>query len=39
VVSNRAVLHSEHRPVTAINGLGPAAVPVPITPTIIGEPR
>jgi host factor-I protein len=39
VVSNRAVLHSEHRSVTAINGLGPAPVPMPITPTVIGEPR
>ena len=39
VVSNRAVLHSEHRPVTSINGIGPAPVPVAITPTVIGEPR
>jgi len=39
VVSNRAVLHSEHRAVTAINGGGPTPVPVPITPTVVGEPR
>jgi len=39
VVSNRAVLHSEHRPVSTINGIGPSVVPAPITPSIIGEPR
>ena len=39
VVSNRAVLHSEHRSVSAINGVGPSIVPVPLAPTVIGEPR
>jgi host factor-I protein len=39
VVSNRAVLHSEHRAVSAINGGGPSVVPSALTPTVIGEPR
>jgi host factor-I protein len=40
VVSNRAVLHSEHRPLSAINGVGPSVVPAPsFAPTVIGEPR
>ena len=34
VVSNRSVLHSEHRPLTAQTGLGPAAVASPAAPTI-----
>jgi host factor-I protein len=39
VVSNRAVLHSEHRPVAPINGLGPAPVPAPSASPAIVEPR
>lgn len=29
VVSNRSVLHTEHRPATAHSGIGPASVPAP----------
>jgi host factor-I protein len=42
VVSNRAVLHGEHRPVTPFNSLGPSAVAAPSAPpapTVIGEVR
>jgi host factor-I protein len=40
VVSNRSVLHTEHRPAATHTGIGPAAVPAP-TPTTpaTAEPR
>ncbi len=40
VVSNRTVMHTEHRPVSAINGMGPTlSLPVPnsVPSTLIGE--
>ena len=30
VVSNRSVLHSEHRPAAVSSGIGPSAVPAPV---------
>jgi len=41
VVSNRSVLHTEHRPPAAAHatGLGPAAVPSPAPTTATVEPR
>ena len=39
VVSNRSVLHTEHRPGTVATGLGPSAVTMPGTPTAIVEQR
>jgi host factor-I protein len=30
VVSNRSVLHSEHRPAAVTSGIGPSAVPAPV---------
>jgi host factor-I protein len=30
VVSNRSVLHSEHRPTAVSSGIGPSAVPSPV---------
>ena len=37
VVSNRSVMHTEHRP--ALAGMGPAAVPPPATPAANAEQR
>jgi host factor-I protein len=37
VVSNRSVMHAEHRP--AMTGLGPAAVPAPAPPAANAEQR
>jgi host factor-I protein len=37
VVSNRSVMHSEHRP--ALTGMGPAAVPAPAPPAANAEQR
>jgi host factor-I protein len=39
VVSNRSVLHSEHRPAVAHTGLGPSAVPAPASPVATAEQR
>ena len=38
VVSNRSVLHSEHRP-TAQTGLGPSPVPMPSPTSVVAEQR
>ncbi|MGO8757170.1 MAG: RNA chaperone Hfq [Terracidiphilus sp.] len=32
VVSNRSVIHSEHRPAAVTPGIGPSAVPAPVQP-------
>jgi len=37
VVSNRSVMHTEHRP--AMAGMGPAAVPAPAPPATTAEQR
>jgi host factor-I protein len=37
VVSNRSVMHTEHRP--ALTGMGPAAVPAPAPPAASAEQR
>ena len=37
VVSNRSVMHTEHRP--ALTGMGPAAVPPPAPPAANAEQR
>ncbi|HKD59594.1 MAG TPA: RNA chaperone Hfq [Terracidiphilus sp.] len=37
VVSNRSVMHAEHRP--ALTGMGPAAVPPPAPPAANAEQR
>lgn len=37
VVSNRSVMHGEHRPTVASTGLGPAPVPMPSTPPVTME--
>ena len=40
VVSNRAVMHTEHRPVAVQTGIGPAPVAVPsATPAVAAEQR
>jgi host factor-I protein len=39
VVSNRSVLHTEHRPAAAHAGIGPAAVPAPTSTPATAEPR
>jgi host factor-I protein len=39
VVSNRGVLHSEHRPVGTLNGSAPGPVATPTAIPAIGEPR
>jgi len=39
VVSNRSVLHSEHRPAAVATGLGPSAVTMPSVPASIAEQR
>jgi host factor-I protein len=39
VVSNRSVLHTEHRPAGAHAGLGPSAVPSPAPATATAEQR
>jgi len=39
VVSNRSVIHSEHRPAAVSSGIGPAAVPVPPAPQATAEQR
>jgi host factor-I protein len=39
VVSNRGVMHSEHRPAAVAMGAGPSPVAVPITPQTAVEQR
>jgi len=39
VVSNRNVLHSEHRPAAVATGSGPSAVGMQVAPTPIAEQR
>ncbi|HTB96180.1 MAG TPA: RNA chaperone Hfq [Terracidiphilus sp.] len=39
VVSNRSVLHAEHRPATTHTGLGPAAVPAPAPAAVNADQR
>jgi host factor-I protein len=39
VVSNRSVLHTEHRPAGAHTGMGPSAVPSPSPATATAEQR
>jgi host factor-I protein len=39
VVSNRSVLHTEHRPAVVGAGLGPSAVAMPSAPASIAEQR
>jgi host factor-I protein len=39
VVSNRSVIHSEHRPGAVSSGIGPAAVPVPSATPLTAEQR
>jgi host factor-I protein len=39
VVSNRSVLHTEHRPGVAHTGLGPSAVPAPAPTAATAEQR
>jgi host factor-I protein len=39
VVSNRSVMHSEHRPAAVTSGIGPAPVPLPSVPQSSAEQR
>jgi len=39
VVSNRSVMHGEHRPATVTSGLGPAPVPMPSPTQATAEQR
>ncbi len=39
VVSNRSVMHSDHRPVAMSSGMGPAPVAVPAATQAVGEQR
>jgi host factor-I protein len=39
VVSNRSVMHSEHRPAAVTSGIGPAPVPLPTVPQATAEQR
>jgi len=39
VVSNRSVMHSEHRPAAVTSGIGPAAVPMPSPAQATAEQR
>jgi host factor-I protein len=39
VVSNRSVLHSDHRPVSTHSSLGPSAVPAPAPAAVAAEQR
>jgi host factor-I protein len=39
VVSNRSVMHSEHRPAGAVTGMGPSAVPTPTSAAAGAEQR
>jgi host factor-I protein len=39
VVSNRSVIHSEHRPAGVSSGIGPAPVPVPSATQATAEQR
>jgi host factor-I protein len=39
VVSNRSVMHSEHRPAAVTGGIGPTAVPAQTMPTATAEQR
>jgi host factor-I protein len=39
VVSNRSVMHSEHRPAAVTSGIGPAAVPMPAPAQATAEQR
>ena len=39
VVSNRSVMHTEHRPGLGASGLGPSAVPAPTPATATAEQR
>jgi host factor-I protein len=39
VVSNRSVMHSEHRPAAVSSGIGPAPVPMPSATTATAEQR
>ena len=37
VVSNRSVIHSEHRPASVHTGIGPAPVAVPSAPSAVEQ--
>jgi len=39
VVSNRSVIHTEHRPIAVGTGIGPSAVPVPSAAPVAVEQR
>jgi host factor-I protein len=39
VVSNRSVIHSEHRPTAVSSGIGPSAVPAPSAAPLTAEQR
>jgi host factor-I protein len=39
VVSNRSVMHGEHRPAAVSSGIGPAAVPMPTSTQATAEQR
>ena len=39
VVSNRSVIHSEHRPAAVSSGIGPSAVPAPSATQVTAEQR
>jgi len=39
VVSNRSVMHTEHRPALASTGMGPSAVPSPTPTAVTAEQR
>jgi host factor-I protein len=39
VVSNRSVMHSEHRPAAVSTGIGPSPVAVPSVPQAVAEQR
>ncbi|MGO9795935.1 MAG: RNA chaperone Hfq [Terracidiphilus sp.] len=39
VVSNRSVMHSEHRPAALSTGIGPSSVAVPSGPQAVAEQR
>jgi host factor-I protein len=39
VVSNRSVMHGEHRPAATHGSLGPSAVPAPAAPAATAEQR
>jgi len=39
VVSNRSVMHSEHRPAAVQSGIGPSPVPMPAATALTAEQR